>query len=129
MKKQSGFTVIELIVVAAFLITAGIVLLLQVQKIKHEHINNQKKTAINAMHYSLEEGFYKQHGHYPEQLADDTLKTMDAALLKDPQGVAIGDAQSSYRYEAKDCWEGKCKQYTLRALLDGEEDFVKQSRN
>ncbi len=129
MNKQKGFTVIELIVVAMFLIAAGIVLLFQWQKVERENLNNQKKTAINAMYYSLEEGFYKANGYYPEKLTAESLTTMDAELLKDPYGIMIGEADSDYRYEPTDCQDGKCKKYTLRALLDGEEDFVKTSRN
>ncbi len=129
MNKQKGFTVIELIVVAMFLIAAGIVLLFQWQKVERENLNNQKKTAINAMYYSLEESFYKNNGYYPEQLSAEALKTMDPELLKDPYGLSIGETDSDYRYEPADCQNGKCKKYTLRALLDGEEDFVKTSRN
>lgn len=126
--KKSGFTVIEVLVVAAFLITAGVVLLLQVQKIHTEDINSQKKTAINAIYHSLEEGFHPAHGHYPEYIEDDTLPTMDATLLTDPNGHRIGTGESSYRYEPKDCQDGQCESYTLRATLENEDDFVKSSQ-
>lgn len=128
MKKQ-GFTVIELIVVIAFLITAGVVLFFQIQKINSENNNSQKRTAINAIYYSLEKSFYEENGHYPEFIEEDTLKTLDSALLTDPEGLALGEAGSSYRYEAKDCQGGKCKSYTLRTNLVGEADFVKESIN
>ena len=128
-KHFQGFTVIELLVVAAFLGVAAIISLIQTSTIHTETINKQKRTAINAMYYSLEESFYKEHKYYPETLSDDTLETMDSALLTDPDGVKIGDSSSDYRYEARDCTDGKCKAYTLRTVLKNEADFVKESRN
>ncbi len=128
MSKQ-GFTVIELIVMVVFLLTAGVVLLFQVQKINTENTNSQKKVAINAIYYSLEESYFPTNGYYPEYIDDETLKTLDSALLTDPQGVKLGESGSDYRYETKDCQDGQCSAYTLRAKLTGESDFVKESRN
>lgn len=126
--RKSGFTVIEVIVVAAFLIGAGVVLMFQVQRVDREHDNSQKKIAINAIHYSLEENFYAKNQYYPETLKDDTLSTLDKELLLDPQGIKINDERSAYRYEPKKCSDGKCQEYSLRASLQGEDDFVKESR-
>ena len=128
MKRQSGFTVIELLIAIAFLITAMIVAMVQIGTIYRERENNQKKTAINAIYYSLEEAFYKTHSFYPERIDETTLPTMDKELLKDPKGRTLGDKESSYRYEPTNCHDGRCQSYTLRALLDGEADFVKENR-
>jgi type II secretory pathway pseudopilin PulG len=127
MRKQ-GFTVIEVIVVSAFLVTAGVVLLFQLQRMNTEHVNSQKKVAINAIYYSLEESFFPANQFYPESIDKDTLKTMDASLLTDPDGHALGDSESAYRYEPKNCKDGKCAAYSLRAILENEEDFVKTNR-
>lgn len=128
-RHSTGFTVIELLVVAVFLGTAAVILLIQINTIRSESINKEKKTAINAMYYGLEESFYKEHKYYPETLADNTLTTMDSALLTDPNGVKIGDSSSDYRYESRNCTDGKCKAYTLRTTLHNEGDYVKESRN
>ena len=125
---SKGFTVIELLVVAAFLGIAAIVFLVQTSTLRTEAANKEKRTAINAMYYSLEEGFYKEHAYYPETLSDDTLPTMDASLLTDPDGNKIGDAASAYRYETSNCQDGKCKEYTLRTTLRNEADYIKENR-
>lgn len=127
MRKQ-GFTVIEVLVVSAFLIAAGVVLLFQIQRMNIETTNGQKRVAINAMYYSLEEAFYPEHKFYPEAIDKDTLKTMDSSLLTDPNGKTLGDSESAYRYEPKNCQDGKCSAYTLRAIMENEEDFVKTNR-
>lgn len=127
--RQRGFTVIEIIVAALFLLIAGTAAYFQLQKFNTEQTNNQKKVAINAIYYSLEEGFFPANNYYPEHISDDTLPTMDPELLKDPEGVTLGEADSAYRYEPTNCQDGKCKAYTLRATLKNEDDFVKENRD
>ena len=118
MKRQAGFTVIEVLVAIIFLGVATAVAFTQLVTIQREHQNDRKKTA-----------YYKQHGSYPEKITDETLPTMDKELLKDPSGKKLGDNGSAYRYEPTNCTGGKCKSYSLRAMLDGEADFVKDSRH
>lgn len=127
--KQQGFTVIELLITISFLIAVGVVLFFQLDGINTQQINSDKKVAINAMYFSLEEEFYPKNNYYPEYIEENTLKTMDQELLIDPFDIKIGEAGSAYRYEPTDCVDGKCKSYTLRATLDKEEDFIKESRN
>lgn len=129
MNKRNGFTVIELLVVIAFLIAVAVLGFFQLSKIRDESDNTKKRTAINAMYYSLEEGFYAKNGYYPEKIEDKTLLTMDTALLNDPNNKKIGDRASAYRYEAVNCSNGKCKSYKLRAVLAGEDDYIKESRH
>lgn len=129
MNKRNGFTVIELLVVIAFLIAVAVLGFFQLSKIRNESDNTKKRTAINAMYYSLEEGFYAKNGYYPEKIEDKTLLTMDTALLNDPNNKKIGDRASAYLYEAANCSNGKCKSYKLRAVLAGEDDYVKESRH
>ena len=129
MNKRNGFTVIELLVVIAFLIAVAVLGFFQLSKIRDESDNTKKRTAINAMYYSLEEGFYAKNGYYPEKFEDRTLLTMDTALLNDPNNKKIGDKASAYRYEAANCNNGKCKSYKLRAVLAGEDDYIKESRH
>ncbi len=127
--RHQGFTVIEVIVVTLFLIAASVVLFFQLSNMSIQAVNSEKKVAINAIYYSLEEGFYPKHGYYPEFIKDDTLATMDSALLTDPYGVKLGEAGSAYRYEPTNCTDGKCTAYTLRVSLDNEADFIRESRN
>ncbi len=129
MKKQSGFTVIELLVIIAFLLTASVITFMQIDHFQSEANNRTKKTAINAIYYSLEEYFYNKNQYYPENLTDKTLPTMDKTLLTDPSGKKLGEPGSSYRYEPTNCENGKCKAYQLRTSLTKEADFIKHSRH
>ena len=65
MKRTAGFTVIEVIAVTLFLSVATILLLIQRENIAATHRDDQRKTAINAMHYALEEVYYVQNKAYP----------------------------------------------------------------
>lgn len=138
--KQRGFTVIEIVVVIAFLLFAGTLFFVQKNNLEVAHRDSQRKTAINAMYYGLEEAFYKTNGYYPETIDAKNLTTVESSLFTDPNGVKLGQTtlevdgeettvQSDYRYEPTNCVDKKCKSYTLRADLEGEADYVKTSRH
>ncbi len=129
MRKKSGFTILELIIVIAFLGLAVALFFIQKSNLDAMDRDKQRKTAINAMYYSLEESFHVDNGYYPEEISDKNLKTLDPALFTDPWGFLINTEGSTYRYDPTGCVDGKCSSYTLRAMLETEDIFTKQSRN
>ena len=129
MKKKSGFTIIELLVVAAFATLALILFFVQKSNVDAMGRDDDRKTAINAMYYALEEGFYAQNKYYPETISEENLKYLDPALFTDPMGVNLGVDGSSYTYEPANCTNGKCKEYILKAVLEKEDLYVKRNRN
>lgn len=130
MKKKSGFTVIELVVVIAF---AGLVLgvfFLQKSNVDAMNRDDKRKTALNAMYYALEEGFYAKNGFYPESISEENLTVMDPNLFTDPNGINLGKEGSDYSYTPANCDNnGKCKEYILRAVLEKEDIYIKRNRN
>lgn len=140
MNRRSGFTVIELLFIVVLLGAASVLFFIQKNNIEVTARDNQRKTAINAMYYGLEEIYYKQHQSYPRTLTPSTLPFIDPNLLTDPQGVTLGQTtvkiddteypvESNYRYEGLNCSNDNCKGYTLRSTLENEADFVKTNRN
>lgn len=129
MKTTRGFTVIELVIVVVLLAAASLLFFSQKHQVEVAARDDSRKTAINAMYYSLEEVYFKENKSYPRTITSENLKSVDPELFKDPNGIAIGEGNSSYRYEAFDCNENACKGYTLRSTLEKEADFVKESRN
>ncbi len=129
MKKQSGFTVIELLAIVVALCVIGIVFLTQINNLQVSSRDDKRRTAINAMYYDLEDVFYAKNHFYPKTIDEKNLTAMDKALLADPAGVKIGEPDSDYRYEPTNCSGDQCKSYTLRAMMENEADFVKTSRN
>jgi type II secretory pathway pseudopilin PulG len=129
MNTKRGFTILEIVIVASF--TGLLLLLFFVQKSNLDamHRDDNRKTAINAMYYALEEEFYKHHGYYPEFISEDNLKVIDPSLWTDPDGHNLGDPASSYSYEAANCKNGKCQEYTLKARLEKEDTYTKYNRN
>ena len=110
---------------------AGLLLLLFfVQKSNLDAMgrDDQRKIAINAMYYALEESFYGENGYYPESISEDNIKVIDPALWTDPDGHNLGDAESSYIYTPANCNNGKCKEYTLKAILEKEDTYIKTNR-
>lgn len=129
MNKKSGFTILEIIIVAVFASLLLIFFFMQKQNLDAMSRDESRKTAINAMYYALEESFYAEHNYYPEQISEENIKVIDPALWTDPLGYNLGDPLGSYFYEPADCKDGHCKEYTLRARLEKESDYIKQSRN
>lgn len=125
---KKGFTFLELVIVATF---AGLlVLLFFIQKNNLDALarDEDRKTAINAMYYALEESFYREHGYYPETISEENITVIDPALWTDPDGHNLGDPKSNYSYQPGNCDNGKCKEYILRAELEKENPYIKQNR-
>ena len=128
MYHRRGFTIIELIIVATFASLLFILFFIQKSNVDAINRDADRKTAINAMYYALEESFYKDHGYYPEQISEDNITVIDPALWTDPLGFNLGDSLSSYHYDPANCSDGKCKEYILRADLEKESAFIKTNR-
>jgi Tfp pilus assembly protein PilE len=130
MKTSSrGFTVIELIAIIVILGIATVVFFLQKSSLETTARDEVRKTAINAMHYSLEEVYHPKNGYYPRSLSETVIPSVDPALFKDPEGIKIGESNSEYRYEATDCDGDRCRSYTLRTTLENEADYIKENRD
>ncbi len=126
---KKGFTILELVIVAVFASLLFILFFIQKSNIDAMERDEDRKTAINAMYYALEESFYKEHKYYPDSISEENIRVIDPALWTDPYGFNLGDPSSSYSYEPANCKDGKCKEYTLKADLEKEDDYIKHSRN
>lgn len=128
MKTTSGFTAIEALTLFIAISVLAAISLGQYQTLQSIHRDQDRKVAINAMYYNLKEVVKPKLGGYPRTLKAADLRAMDPALRKDPNGVAIGNARSDYRYEPTGCNGGDiCKDFTLRSTLERETDFVRSS--
>ncbi len=128
-RKSHGFTVIELIFIVALLGAASILFFIQKNNLEVAGRDEIRKTAINAMYYSIEEVYFKTNRYYPRAINSDVIPSVDPSLFKDPNGVKIGESNSNYRYEPYNCTNDQCKNYTLRTTLENEADYVKTNRS
>ena len=129
MRAKKGFTILEVIIVAIFATLLLVLFFVQKTNIDAMRRDEDRKTAINAMYYALEEGFYAQHGYYPETISEENIKVIDPALWTDPAGLNIGMPGCTYSYTPANCENGKCKEYTLRAELEKEDSYTKYNRS
>jgi type II secretory pathway pseudopilin PulG len=129
MNTKKGFTIIELIIVIIFASLLFILFFIQKSNIDAMERDEDRKTAINAMYYALEESFYKDHKYYPQSISEENITVIDPALWTDPLGFNLGDPLSSYSYEPANCNDGKCKEYILKAELEKEDAYTKYNRN
>ena len=129
MKSSRGFTIIELLIVIMFIAVASVVFFVQKNHIEIAARDDARKTAINAMYYSLEEVYFANNAAYPRTINAETLPSVDPTLFTDPNGVKIGESASDYRYQGLNCNNNSCQSYKLRTILENEDDYVKKSRN
>ena len=126
---HAGFTVVEIIAVSIVFIIVAVLFFIQFNNIQTKNRDENRKTAINSIYYTLEEVYYKNNGYYPPKITTENLPSVPESILKDQNGVMIGEEGSEYRYEPTNCTDDKCASYTLRAELEKEDAFVKKSRN
>lgn len=120
--RRSGFTVIELVVVAVVFLLAGVLVYGQINKLKVAEQDSDRKVAINAMYYALEEVYYKKHKSYPSSLSADKLPSVDPALFTDPDGFTLGKESLSEEEVTKLLEEGsgdKTLEQRLASLTSG----------
>ena len=140
MKRQAGFTVIELIVTAVILLTASGLFLYQKNQLQAGARDDRRKSDINTLYHNLEKVYYAKNNSYPQELNEKSLPAVQPDTFKDPNGITINKtrqsstpglaaAQSDYRYEPKECnlETGECKQYELHTRLETEADYTKKS--
>ncbi len=154
--KQHGFTIIELTVVVVILIILSTLVALTYSGVRSKNRNSQRQQDINALQGQLE-AYYAQTDKYPTfaNLNDAAwrtanLKNLSATALKDPgwkksskdctsgdTAVAVNQPKTncySYQVTASDgsaCDNAKipCAHYTLTAILEGGDKYVKSSLN
>jgi type II secretory pathway pseudopilin PulG len=127
MKKQHGFTVIELVVMIAVFIVIGVFFLIQRNDLTTTSNDQRRKTAINSMYYNLTEVFYKENQFYPTSIGEVNLKAIDPSLFDDVNGTKIGQSGSEYNYEGVNCdINGKCQSFKLTTTLEKESEYIRQ---
>jgi len=130
MKRSHGFTVIELIVVVVFVAAAATLLFIQRSNLQASHRDNQRKTAVNAMYYGLEEVYFAKNGFYPTKIDSKTLTSVDPDLFTDPNGTLMNDTGAEYHYAGLNCsTDNHCKSYKLTADMEREATYTKLSRH
>ena len=145
MKREQGFTVIEVAIAVLVLLVLAVFFVVQRNDLEEANRDQQRKTAINAMYYSLTEDFYARNNYYPRTISREQLPAMDPTLFTDPSGYTLDgdkctytgdddqqktDGKCEYHYSASSCDnEGHCQSFTLSADLETEASYRKSSSN
>lgn len=139
-RKQSGFTIVELLIVIVVIgILAGLVIT-TFNGIQQKGRDTERETDIKALHSQIE-AYWAQKGYYPSltDMNDRTattgfvavnLKGLDAEAFRDPKGTAsdllAAPAANGYAYAVTNSTGTSCEadsttcaKYTLTATLEG----------
>jgi len=142
-RKQSGFTIIELLIVIIVIGILATLVITTFSGIQRNARNRAREADTNALHSQIEY-YYGQNSKYPTlaNLNDaawraTNLKGLDVGALTDPQGtsatIAAAPAAGAYSYAVTptDCNNSgtDCTAYVLTATYEGGGTFVKNSLN
>lgn len=155
-KKQSGFTLVELLIVIVVIGILATLVITTYSGIQQKARNTKRQTDINALQGQLE-AYFAQNGDYPTQanMQDRTwiqsnLKGLDLAALQDPNWstsasckdssnnaiLSTSTANNCYVYTATSDSGGSCDnsatnctKYTLTATYEGGGTYSKSSLN
>lgn len=152
-RNQSGFTVIELVVVIIILCILGTLVALAYSGVQANNRDKERQADIETLQSQLEL-YYAVHDKYPS-LAEinnpswraEQMKNLSDDTLRDPQWSAsgecaaegkptLGTSKDCYTYEVTgtegapcDNTTARCTQYTVTAMLEDGQTFVKASLN
>ena len=142
-KKNSGFTIIELLIVIIVIGILATLVIVTYNGIQQKARDTKRKTDINAIQGQVE-AYFAQNGKYPTlaNVNDSTwrstnMKGLDPAALKDPNGSAQAlvatTTANSYVYAVTpascDNSGTDCTGYALTATLEGGGTYAKQALN
>lgn len=135
-RKQSGFTIVELLIVIVIIGILATLVIITFTGIQQRARNTKRQTDINSVDSHLE-AFNADQGYYPT-LANmndsawvaSNLKGLDPAALKDPQGssstLVSAPAAKAYAFQptddtgaACDDTTTMCTKFTLTASYEG----------
>lgn len=145
-KRQSGFTIVELLIVIVVIGILATLVLVTFTGIQKKARDSQRQTDINAVNSQLE-AFYAQNSYYPSTADLDNatwvkanLKGLDPESLLAPNSTtpissSTTSATTYYNYVPNNCTAGTasdpttnaCDGYTLTAKLESGSDFSKSS--
>ena len=143
MKRNRGFTVIEMSLAIVVLIVLATFFIIQRNGLEETARDQTRKTAVNAMYYDLVNVYYKDNGYYPRTISREKLTAVDPTLFTDPSGNTLEDdkcvytnddnkqatdGKCEYHYSVSDCDnDDKCKKFELSADLETEGKYTKSS--
>ncbi len=142
--KQSGFTIVELLIVIVVIGILAALVVTTFSGIQKKARDTERETDIKALHGQVE-AYFAQNGKYPTlaNLQDnawigENLKGLDVESAHDPKGAdgnnisgSAGANQYGYAVTPTGCnnTDTECTGYTLTATKEGDGTFVKNALN
>lgn len=123
-----GFTIIELLVFVVVITAITLVAVSNIRDLRATNRDQASKMDMNAVAYKLEV-FFEKNGYYPETVDTKNLQGLEEDNLKDRNGIAVNQTGSAYTFKPAGCSEARCRSFELKAVLEKEVPFIKQSLN
>ena len=147
-KRQSGFTIVELLIVIVVIGILAALVITTYSGIQAKARNAKRQTDMQDVQTQLE-AYFQAAGNYPSYAdlnnaswRSTNMKSLDDGALTDPQATSTSLGNSStptakvYEYVPEDstgssanceATDTTCTQYTLTATLEGGGTYVKKN--
>lgn len=123
MRKNSGFTVIELITALVLVIVILVLAIAQKNDLDASKRDQQRKTNVNSIYYALTNAYYLQNKYYPTSIDAKKLPYIDPASFK-----TVGDdSKYDMHYRGLDCNGENCKKFEIKVELEKEAPYQKSN--
>lgn len=123
MRKNAGFTVIELLTALVLVIAIFVLAIAQKNDLDASKRDQQRKAGVNAIYYALKNGYYLQNKYYPTSVDAKKLPYIDPASFK-----TIGDDNKyDIHYRGLDCTGENCKRFEIKVELEKEATYQKSN--
>ncbi len=86
--QQSGFTMIEILVVLVVISLIMGIIFVFIPDARRQSRDKERQSDIDTLHSRLEE-YYQDHGGYPSAISTSVFPPLDPAVLIDPNGSSI----------------------------------------
>ena len=129
--KQTGFTVVELLIVMVVIGILAILALNTIGGAQARGRDTERITDIRALQKSLEV-YYLSNNGYPDlgAINGSLFPGLNAQSLIDPFGRTFGDSNADYSYTSTDCVTGShCNNFQLVSNMEKQDTYTVQSIN
>jgi prepilin-type N-terminal cleavage/methylation domain-containing protein len=120
MKRNHGFTIIELLTVLTLTVIVTSLLITQKSSVDASLRDKDRKAALNSIYYGLKEGYYPTHQSYPSTINKKILPYTNPDTFS-----TVGDDIFAIHYIGKNCSDGKCQGFELKVKLEKEATYSK----
>lgn len=123
MRRNQGFTILELLVALVLVFIIATLVVVQKSDIDASTRDRERKSNVNALYYALKEGYFPKNQAYPPEINKTILPYVDPRVFEQ-----VGENEYKVIYKGLNCENQACQKFSLAVQLEKEETYKKSSQ-